>query len=386
MKVKTDLPAVFNDFGEARRAGFMRVKELKEQGQPVVGVYCTFMPEELVLAAGAIQISLCSSSDETIAAAEEELPRNLCPLIKASYGFAKTDKCPYFYFSDLVVGETTCDGKKKMYEYMSDVKPLYLMQLPHMRDTAQSKQLWYQELKAFKTKLEDFFEVTITEDAIRQAIKLKNRERLAKKHFYELGRLSPSALTGMEIYQVMYGSQYKFDKEANIQTLIETTAAVTERYQQGEKLPRKPRILITGSPMGTATEKVIRAVEDNGGVVVGFEDCTVAKAVEKLVSEDEPDVYQALSDKYLQIGCACLSQNKPRLALLDDMIDQYQVDGVIDMVLQNCTPFSVEAQRIKSFVNDEKGKPYLYLETDYSAGDVEQMNTRVTAFLEMLEG
>lgn len=386
MKVKTDLPAVFNDFGEARRAGFMRVKALKEQGQPVVGVYCTFMPEELVLAAGAIQISLCSSSDETIAAAETDLPRNLCPLIKASYGFAKTDKCPYFYFSDLVVGETTCDGKKKMYEYMSDIKPLYLMQLPHMRDTAQSQQLWYQELKAFKAKLEDFFDVTITEDAIRQAIQLKNRERLAKKHFYELGMLNPSALTGDEIYKVMYGSQYKFDKAANIQTLEETTAAVKARYEQGEKLAHKPRILITGSPMGDATEKVIRAVEDNGGVVVGFEDCTVAKAVEKLVDEDEPDVYKALSDKYLQIGCACLSQNKPRLALLDDMIDRYQVDGVIDMVLQNCIPFSVESQRIKSFVNDEKDKPYLYLETDYSAGDVEQMNTRVTAFLEMLEG
>lgn len=384
MKLKTDLPAVFNDFGEARRAGFMRVKELKEQGQPVVGVYCTFMPEELVLAAGAIQISLCSSSDETIGAAEEDLPRNLCPLIKASYGFAKTDKCPYFYFSDLVVGETTCDGKKKMYEYMADIKPLYLMQLPHMRDTAQSKQLWYQELKAFKEKLEAFFDVTITEDAIREAIKLKNRERLAKKHFYALGQLNPPALTGDEIYKVMYGSQYKFDKAASIQTLEETTAAVQARYDQGEKLARKPRILITGSPMGDATEKVIRAVEDNGGVVVGFEDCTVAKAVEKLVDEDEPDVYQALADKYLQIGCACLAQNKPRLALLSEMIDQYQVDGVIDMVLQNCIPFSVESQRIKTFVNDEKATPYLYLETDYSAGDVEQMNTRVTAFLEML--
>lgn len=386
MKVKTDLPAVFKDFGEARRAGFMRVKELKEQGQPVVGVYCTFMPEELVLASGAIQISLCSSSDETIADAEEDLPRNLCPLIKASYGFAKTDKCPYFYFSDLVVGETTCDGKKKMYEYMADFKPLYLMQLPHMRDTAQSQQLWYQELKAFKGKLETFFNVEITETAIRQAIQLKNRERLAKKQFYELGQLNPPALMGADIFKVMYGSQYKFDKEASIQMLEKTQQAVQARYDQGVTLARKPRILITGSPMGEATEKVIRAVEDNGGVVVGFENCTVAKAVEKQVDENEPDVYRALADKYLQIGCACLSQNQPRLDLISQMIDDYQVDGVIDMVLQNCTPFSVESHRIKTFVNEEKSKPYLYLETDYSAGDVEQMNTRVTAFLEMLEG
>ena len=65
------------------------------------------------MAAGAVVVSLCSTSDETIEEAEKDLPRNLCPLIKSSYGFGKTDKCPYFYFSDLVVGETTCDGKKK---------------------------------------------------------------------------------------------------------------------------------------------------------------------------------------------------------------------------------------------------------------------------------
>lgn len=113
MKIKTELPEIFTEFDEARRQGFIQVKELKEQGVPVVGVYCTFMPEEIVLAAEAVQISLCSTSDETISAAEEDLPRNLCPLIKSSYGFGKTDKCPFFYFSDLVVGETTCDGKKK---------------------------------------------------------------------------------------------------------------------------------------------------------------------------------------------------------------------------------------------------------------------------------
>jgi len=50
---------------------------------------------------------------KTIPEAEKDLPKNLCPLIKSSYGFAKTEKCPFFYFSDVVVGESTCDGKKK---------------------------------------------------------------------------------------------------------------------------------------------------------------------------------------------------------------------------------------------------------------------------------
>lgn len=386
MQVKNNLPEIFEDFGQARQAGFLTVKELKDQGQPVVGVYCTFMPEELVMAAGAIQISLCSTSDETIADAEEDLPRNLCPLIKSSYGFGKTDKCPYFYFSDLVVGETTCDGKKKMYEYMADFKPHYLMQLPHMRDNKRSKKLWYDEIVAFKEKLEDFFSVEITAEQIRSAIQLKNRERRAKQDFYRLGQYNPPAIMGSDIFKVIYGSQYKFDKMEVIQSLEETTQAVKERYAAGEVLEKRPRILITGSPMGGVTEKVIRAVEENGGIVVGYENCTVAKAVERLVDEDTEDVYQALTDKYIHIGCACLSNNAPRRELLSEMIDDYQVDGVLDMVLQNCIPFSVESQKIKHFCNEEKEVPYMYLETDYSTSDIEQINTRVAAFIEMLEG
>jgi benzoyl-CoA reductase/2-hydroxyglutaryl-CoA dehydratase subunit BcrC/BadD/HgdB len=386
MKVKTELPQVFEEFNDARKQGFLTVKELKETGQKVVGVYCTFMPEELVIASGTVQISLCSTSDETITVAEEELPRNLCPLIKSSYGFGKTDKCPYFYFSDLVVGETTCDGKKKMYEYMADFKPTYLMQLPHNRETEASKMMWYSELIAFKEKLESFFNVTITEEAIQEAIILKNRERRAKQSFYRLGQLNPPAISGTEIFQVMYGAQYKFDKEEIISLLEKTTQAINDRYENGEHLAKKPRILITGSPIGGITEKVIRAVEENGGIVVAYENCTVAKAVEQLVDEETKDVYQALVDKYLNIGCACMSNNQPRLNLLDEMIDDYQVDGVIDMVLQNCIPFSVEAQRIKRFCNDKKEIPYIYLETDYSTSDIEQINTRVSAFIEMLEG
>lgn len=136
MSLITDLPAIFNQFSDARQKGFLTVMDLKEQGIPLVGTYCTFMPQEIAMAAGAVVVSLCSTSDETIEEAEKDLPRNLCPLIKSSYGFGKTDKCPYFYFSDLVVGETTCDGKKKMYEYMTEFKAVHVMQLPNSANDA----------------------------------------------------------------------------------------------------------------------------------------------------------------------------------------------------------------------------------------------------------
>lgn len=79
----------------------------------------------------------------------------LCPLIKASYGFALTDTCPYFYFSDFIVGETTCDGKRKMFELMNELKETYVMQLPHSRDDAALRS-WTEEVIRLKEKLEDF--------------------------------------------------------------------------------------------------------------------------------------------------------------------------------------------------------------------------------------
>ncbi|MBU2672381.1 double-cubane-cluster-containing anaerobic reductase [Hafnia paralvei] len=383
MSLINELPAIFDHFSDARRQGFLTVLELKEQNIPLVGTYCTFMPQEIALAAGAVVVSLCSTSDETIEEAEKDLPRNLCPLIKSSYGFGKTDKCPYFYFSDLVVGETTCDGKKKMYEYMAEFKPVHVMQLPNSADDDASRALWRSEILRLQSALEQQFNCTISEQDLRAAITLKNRERAALSSFYRLGQLNPPALSGSEILKVVYGATFKFDKNTLIDELNALSEKVRSEYQQGKRLEDRPRILITGCPIGGAAEKVVRAIEENGGWVVGYENCTGAKATEMQVSE-EGDVYDALTDKYLAIGCSCISPNTQRLTLLSQMIDEYQVDGVIDVILQACHTYAVESLAIKRHVRQQHDVPYMAIETDYSNSDIGQLNTRVSAFIEML--
>ena len=189
------LPKHFETYNEARKNGFLKMKELKEAGQRIVGTFCSFVPTELVEAAGGTVVSLCASSEEPIAAAEANLPRNLCPLIKASYGFALTDTCPYFYFSDFIVGETTCDGKKKMFELMNEIKETFVMQLPSSRDE-QALDAWEKEILRFWKKLEDFYGITITEADVRRAIELKNRERDVMLRFLELGKLNPAPISG----------------------------------------------------------------------------------------------------------------------------------------------------------------------------------------------
>ena len=383
MDLQKELPEVFNEFGEVRRNGFIKAKELKDKDIPLIGVFCTYFPQELALAMGAATVSLCASSDETIPDAEKDLPRNLCPLIKSSYGFGKTDKCPYFYFSDLVVGETTCDGKKKMYKYLSEFKPVHVMQLPNSQ-TEDGLSLWKNEIIKLKENLEEMFDVKITEEDIKRAIKIKNEERKALKRFYELGKKDPVPLLGQDIFKVLNGTTFSFEREKIPTQMDELIEKINSEYEKEKKYDKKPRILITGCPIGGATEKVIKAIEDNGGYVVALENCSGAKAVEDLVDEENPDVYDALARKYLSIGCSCMTPNPNRIKLLDKMIDEYKVDAVVDVILTACHTYNVETLSIKRFVNDEKKKPYMSVETDFSSSDIGQLNTRMAAFIEML--
>ena len=383
MELIKELPEVFEEFAEQRKNSFLAVKEAKEKGIPVVGSYCTYFPKELPMAIGAAAVSLCSMSGETIEVAEQDLPKNLCPLIKASYGFAKTDKCPYFYFSDLIVGETTCDGKKKMYELMSQFKDVYVMQLPQSQDE-RGRKFWRESCLELKKKLEEKFGTVITDEAVRKAVHAENSVRRALQRFYGVMKHDPAPITGLELFRVLYGSTFKLDRSSLADELNALTDKIEAEYAAGKRLDKKPRILITGCPMGGATEKVIEAIENNGGVVVTYENCSGAKAIEREVKEDTDDIYGAIADRYLGIGCSVMTPNNNRFKLLDEMIDEYKVDGVVEMVLQACHTYSVESKSVRRFVTHDKEIPYIYIETDYSKTDVGQLNTRLAAFVEML--
>ena len=378
------LPGQFEGFADARKQGFLAVKNLKDAGKNVVGVFCTYAPAEIILAAGAVSVGICAFSDETIAEAEKVLPRNLCPLVKSSYGFAITEKCPYIYFSDLIVGETTCDGKKKMYELLSEIKKVHVMQLPQTQNDENSKELWYKEVLRFKEKIEKEFGVVITDDAIRKTIKLKNEERKLLKEFYELSKSCPPPITGAEQLKVLYGSQFKFDIEVKNKELRATIDKVKQDYKNGAGTVSNTakRILITGCPLAGVTEKIVTAIEGSGGVVVAYENCIGVKPAERLVDENE-EPYKAIADRYLQIGCSVMTPNNNRLETLSKLVKEFKVDGVVEMTLQACHTYAVETATIRKLLQKEN-VPFISVETDYSTSDVAQLKTRIAAFIEML--
>lgn len=378
------LPEIFNDFSEARQKGFMDIKRLKEQGKKIVGTYCAFTPDELIYAAGAVPVSLCGMSEEPIAEAERDLPRNLCPLIKSSYGFGITDTCPYFYFADLLVGETTCDGKKKMYEYLGKVKPMHVMELPQS-NSPENVIKWTTEMSRLKDRLEDIFNTTITEAQLSEAIRVYNRKRQSMQALYSLSQQIPPPLKGLDMLHVLYGTGFKVDKNGLAVELDALTRQIQQAYDEGERPVSvdAPRILITGCPMGGDSMKVARILEENGAVVVAFENCSGTKPQIELVDENKPPL-EALAEKYLNICCSVLSPNTKRLDLLGQLIDKFQVEGVVDMTLQACHTYNVESLSVKRFVREQKNVPYIQVETDYSPSDMGQLKTRLSAFIEML--
>ena len=378
--IKT-LPAVFEEFSEQRKKSFITALELKEKGIPFVGGFCTYLPKEIPMAMGACMVGLCSKTGETIPDAEKHLPRNLCPLIKSSYGFALTDKCPFFYFSDLIVGETTCDGKKKMYEMLAEFKPVHVMELPN-RQSEMGIKLYAEEIKKFQKVLEEKFEVTITEEDIRKAIKTNNEQREALKAFYGLQKMDPPPMGGLDMHKVLDGVQFRFDIPKATEDIKALTQKVLDEYDPNKYAGRK-RILITGSPIGCSTEKIVNAIENNGGVVVCYENCGGARSVDELVDENCEDVYEALAKRYINIPCSCMSPNPGRPVLMERLLEEYKIDGVIEVVLQACHTFNVESYTIKKCVTN-KNIPYMFIETDYSSTDAGQVNTRVGAFMEML--
>ena len=382
MKEILSLPKRFEEFSDARKNGFLKVKALKEQGKKVAGVFCTFTPQEILDAASFVSVSLCGMSAETIPDAEVDLPKNLCPLIKSSYGFYVSDKCPYTYFSDLIVGETTCDGKKKMYELMGKGKKTFILHLPQGEDKFEIDN-WANELKRFKEFLEKEYNVEITEEKLREAAKLRNIERIERRKLMEVQKSNPALASGMDLYKTMDGVGFLFDEQERIDKLKGLREQIEKEANTSQNVGKK-RILVTGCPIGGVLDKTVGAIERNGGNVVCFENCAGLKACLRLVDENADDMIRAIAERYLSIGCAVMAPDNTRMNNLRELVKEFDVDGVVNVTLHACTTYDVESKIVADLMK-EINMPYMSLECDYTPGDEGPLLTRLQAFIEMLK-
>jgi len=369
----------------------LRVKELMDaraNGRKVIGTFCVFVPEELIIAVNAIAVGLCAGADIASDAAEEYVPRNTCALIKSAFGFKLAKVCPYIEATDMIVGENTCDGKKKAFEEYKDiVDNLYVMDLPQMKSEV-GKYLLKAEYKRFARTLEELTGNKITVEGLKRGVKMVNDKR---KAMHRLASLRAAAIVPISGLDSLLANQVFFydDPERFIASVNAICDELEVRIEKGEGVFPKntPRIIVSGCPMAVPNWKLPHIIETSGAVIVGEEMCTGERGTQHLVDEaceTIEDYFDAIADRYFKIDCAVFTPNDDRLNHVKQMVDKYKADGVIHYGLQFCQPYAHEAMTMEKIL-EGSDIPVLSVETDYSQEDLGQLKTRIEAFVERLQ-
>ena len=351
-------------------------------GRRIVGIMCEYAPRELILAAGAVPVCLCGGSAATIPAAERDLPANLCPLIKSTYGYHVQKSNPFLEMADLIVAETTCDGKKKMFELMAESRPTYVLELPQKEADADALQHWVAELRKFRRELESRFDVQITAAAIRDAIAVMNRERDLRRQLAALMMADCPPLTGCELLG------FKSSISGIPADLAQYEEALRRFRQRGgvPELASRVRVLLTGVPVVHGAERVPELIESHGGLIVCMENCTGLKPILEDVDRRADDPVVALAEKYFRLACSVKTANTARIESLRQLASEYRPQCIVDLIWQTCLTYDVESYRVRRLAEQELAIPFLRIETDYSPSDSARLALRVEALIETARG
>lgn len=368
----------------------LRIQELvdhKKAGGTVVGSFCVFVPEDVILAAGGISIGLCAGAEFSIPDSDGIIPRNSCPLIRASLGFKLSGTCPYIQSADFLVGETTCDGKKKMYEVMGQYHPTYVMEVPQIK-TPQAMDLFRSEIVAFKDKMESESGRKIAADDLAAATDKVEAKKAAIRRFNAARAADPVPISGRDALLVsqiaFYDDIDRFTSKVN-----DLAAELEDRAAKGEGVfPKKtPRILYAGTPLPLPDWKLHTIVESAGGVIVGEESCVGSRYYSTTTPDSDGTLdgqLSAISERLMSTHCACFTPNTERVDDVIAMARELKADGVIHYSLSFCQTYEYEAMKMEKALQSE-GIPILSLSSDFSSNDNAQLATRVQAFVEMLD-
>jgi benzoyl-CoA reductase/2-hydroxyglutaryl-CoA dehydratase subunit BcrC/BadD/HgdB len=283
-------------------------------------------------------------------------------------------------------------------------------------------------VRKLKEHLEQRFHTNITDEKLREAARLMNRERGLRRQLAALMMRDPPPLTGRQLIEfksIISGieadlRQYEraiqfFSAPGTVGALSEpegrarhfrlrnATAGQAVRADLGNredgaqgiarpttgspsaspaKPERKVRVLLTGVPIVHGAERVLELIEDAGAVVVGMENCTGLKPILDDVDLDEPDPLCAIARKYYHLPCSVMTLNTRRFEILRSLAAKFRPHCVIELVWQACLTYDIESFHVRKLAEEEFHLPYLKITTDYSPSDSARITARVEALLE----
>jgi len=356
----------------------------------IIATMCMQVPQELILAAGAHPLRLCSGANAYDQVGAEFMPSKSCPVVKATIGMLHVNQTLWGDSLRSIVIPTTCDQKKKAGELLGDMGfPTYSLEMPSSKDSDLARFYWQEAVKQFALDLQKLTGNRITRKKMQAAIaEITDAADLFRK-LDELRRNSPPLILGTDLFLV--NNAYFFDHiDRWCRAVADLIAELEARREKKIRVTNRqaPRLLFTGSPPIFPNFKVPILVEQSGGIIVADESCSSTRLLSDSVAYDEAglnDMIPAIADRYLKPStCPCLTPNRDRLRKLVTMTGKAGADGVIYQALSGCLPYEME-QKLVSQTLAEAGIPMLYIETDYSPEDMGQLSTRVEAFIESIK-
>lgn len=399
MEAKDTLEKITEDFPDNPSAmeyfysllhKFYTQGEMPNSDSKTIGTTCIQVPEELIHAAGARTIRLCSGAYTYNQIGSEFMPAKSCPLVKATLGMLNIKDMPFKDSLIAIVVPTTCDQKKKAVDMLKEMGyKTYPLEVPSVKETEEARFYWQDSIKNFAKAIEDITGKKITKERLKEAIMKTNRARAEFRRFMNLRKNVVPIIYGKDAFVV--ASAYFFDDiEKWTDALARLNAELVDRANRGVSVTNRhaPRILFTGSPVIYPNLKLPLLIEQSGGVIVADEVCSSSRLLYDTVSFDEGNLYDmipAIADRYLKpCTCPCLVRNEDRKRRLIQMVKDFNIDGVVYQAFSGCHLYEMEHKGIGDALETE-GIPMLYIETDYSPEDTGQLFTRIEAFMESIK-
>ncbi|MFA4910852.1 MAG: 2-hydroxyacyl-CoA dehydratase family protein [Desulfobacteria bacterium] len=346
--------------------------------KPLIGMLCSYSPEEILYAAGLQPVRIYGSG-KTIKRGDAYLYSTLCPYVRSIFDLAFEGHLNDF---KNMVFVNSCDAMRRLYDvWRHYIKNDFIHILDLPRATSEDKLDYYvQQLRDLIRRLEEEFRVDINPDSLREAIRLVNHTRQLFHDLFQLRKKDDSNLWGSQIFPIMLASM-STPKESFNQMLEQYIEEVSRMESHPSETPR-PRLLVSGSIVEQT--EFIKLLEDSGARVVAEDLCTGIRSLEGMVQE-EGDPVEAIARRYLnRPPCSRMKGVERRYQFIKQIIEEYGIHGVVYHTIKFCDPELMTYPLLRKELEREN-IPVLHLEGDCTMGSYGQMKTRVGAFIEMLE-
>lgn len=383
-------PKEFEYFKNIIRTVFIENEVVRYNGdEKFIGSFCVTMPQEVISAAGARPLKLCSSSYVGFHIGDYVTPRDVCPLIKSVVGNIVGGISEVYKACDMYVVPVACDCKKKLVSQLSDIKTTMPLYLPLNRTDDEGIDTYIQEVKKIADKISEITGVKVTRQSLANEIKKHAKVQREIRRFAKLKSENGILIRGAHALTVMNTMAYD-DLASWGEHLKKLNDELEDRKSKQEYLTKKklPRILLTGSPITFPNMKIPLIIEEQGGIIAADETCLGERGTSDFVSVSDDSIngyYRALANRYIR-SCSCpiFPDNVTRIHKIDKMVEEDHIDGIIYHVLRGCLVYDYEYEQIEKYFS-AKGIPVIRLESDYNEEDIEQLRIRIEAFIEMIK-